>query len=95
MGAACRVSGPELPAAFGYEASGVRICSAALLRRVLIADSFVPRHSASCKHMTERSPFAEPAAALFVCLLWAMADFFYKEALVIRSEVTGMPALVK
>ena len=44
-------------------------------------------------NMTELNPLAEPTAALFVCLLWVVADFFYKEALVLRSEVTGLPAL--
>lgn len=40
MGAACHVSGPELPAAFGYDVSTARICSAALLRqdREVVAD---------------------------------------------------------
>jgi hypothetical protein len=43
--------------------------------------------------MTELNPIAEPTAVLFVCLLWVVADFFYKEALILRSEVTGLPAL--
>lgn len=44
-------------------------------------------------NMTELNPLAEPTAALFVCLLWVVADFFYREALVLRSEVTGFPVL--
>ena len=44
-------------------------------------------------NMTELNPLAEPTAVLFVCLLWVVADFFYKEALVLRSEVTGLPVL--
>jgi hypothetical protein len=39
------------------------------------------------------SPLAEPTAATFICVLWVMADFFYREALQLRSEVMGSPML--
>ena len=45
-------------------------------------------------HMAELNPLAEPTAVLFVLLVCVVADFFYKEALILRSEVTGLPALV-
>ena len=42
-------------------------------------------------HMKEIDPIAEMTAGLFICLLLVVADFFYKEALALRSEVTGLP----
>jgi hypothetical protein len=45
-------------------------------------------------HIMELNPLAEPAAAAFICLFWFIADFFYKEALRFRSEVTGLPAFL-
>ena len=51
--------------------------------------------AAALPHISQLNPMAEPTALFFVFLLLYAARYFYKEALVLRSEVTGQPALVE
>jgi hypothetical protein len=44
-------------------------------------------------HWTRLNPLAEPTAFFFIWIVWIAAEFFYKSALVLRSELTGVPML--